>query len=921
MKRWEIGGDERTRRWIRTRRLAVPILLVALAGATLAAAGVSMAKKPKPAPAPATGPVNLLANGSFEDGIAAPNGWTLTGAGAIEPAAAHDGSRSVSLTSGRWSSDVFKPGPAGAYRALSAWFRTPRPGASGDGARLEVKWRNAAGADAGVVAGKNVRGEVCNDYYFTWAGDWCHQLFVVVVPPTATDAVVSVVADQNNVSRWVVDEVFFGPVTSAPESVGSGLHDPSPAPLPGTAAVSIDTTRVRRKIPTWFASDGELNKSTPLANGAFDPAVTSHIRSASRPGAMRFPGGNQVSQYDWEHPTSQSDCTHVQGAPKSCTGTPSPAADIDLFFGFLRASGSRDAIWTLNVSGEAPTFTVRSTGNATSALLTVDNDSLRVALSGQTDGANDLRVDFATVPTVAKVVEAVNATPGYAAAILAKEADRGGDRVRNELHHLADVNVAGADATVSVDIGNIHKNLRLLDYANNPSSTVVGPSGKTRDALLASKGLPKGPYGIRFFELGNETSFIDSESGGLDPVTMGRKLKGFAAAIHAVDPGLQVGLTGISSTMGDNQGQRCCGVQGAQYVYSMTMFREAGTEVDFIIDHLYGNFAATYSGMQTLPQHVQRVNPVRWIQDMFQKYSPDHRPDIDVYITEFNTIGAANFSPSPLVSPTYQHVNGLIIADWLGVYQTLGAEMTVHHDQTTFPFGSYVIWNDGGKKISTQAGGYALTLFNQHWGAQLVQADYRSPTYDMPFQDVGRGNPSPGGTALRYPRQTAYSSMSADGNKLYVMMINKSGIDPAVPTDVDTPLRTTLSLGGFVPKPDAKVWTYNGKALNAAKMSFSSIVNSAPSAVIEVDPNAYGITSSTIANAAATFDYTTPAHSVTVVELDRLNPVSIKPRAIASISAAPSSLPATAGSAGWAPFALAAVAVAVRGVQRRVARR
>lgn len=491
--------------------------------------------------------------------------------------------------------------------------------------------------------------------------------------------------------------------------------------------------------------DNEQYKSSAVATMHDDPVVTSHLRNTSRPGIVRFPGGNITPLYDWEHPDSQSGCVNVPGVPKSC-GPPLPVADIDEFMRFVRASGIRDVMWTLNVSGQTPAFTVLYTGNAMGAKLDVGPRSLRVVLSGdQTDGTDDLLVDFRAKPTIDAVLDAVNKTSGYEAAIVTGEESRARDLVFDELVHADGVDARTA-ATVSVDIGNVHKALRLIDYANNPDSTVIGPNGKTRDAMLTSKGLPKGPYDLRFFELGNENSFISEQSGDLDPVTMARKLRRFASAIHGADAKLRVGLPGITAQLGDNTGTECCGVEGAQYVFSMTMFREAGPELDFVVDHTYENFHLTYSGLQTFPQHVQRLNPVRWIQDLFQKYSPDHRRDIDVYITEFDTQGYGTFVPSPLVSRNYQLVNSLAIADWLGVYQSTGAEMAIHHDQLDFPYGSHTTWaNEGGaRRITTQATGYALTLFNQHWGSRLVEATYRSPTYDTPEPDaVTRGNPRP----------------------------------------------------------------------------------------------------------------------------------------------------------------------------------
>jgi hypothetical protein len=111
--------------------------------------------------------------------------------------------------------------------------------------------------------------------------------------------------------------------------------------------------------------------------------------------------------------------------------------------------------------------------------------------------------------------------------------------------------------------------------------------------------------------------------------------------------------------------------------------------------------------------------------------------------------------------------------------------------------------------------------------------------------------------------------LSADGQKLYIMLITKAGFDKLTIGSSDTPLTTTLQLAGFAPKPTGRTWTFNGRSIDAFSTS-TSTGDVGGKSVMVYDPSAFGVAEGAITNAAQTFTYTTPAHSATVIELDRL---------------------------------------------------
>lgn len=728
---------------------------------------------------------------------------------------------------------------------MSAWFRTPRPGAATDSATMRVDWLNSLGVAVGSMASGDPKTS-CAEIYYSWAGDWCFVYEVGVVPAGAVSARLSIGTKSGSVSRWYIDDATFGPTTTSPASAGSRLHQGTP---PGSGSVDVDVTDVLRDIPRTNFGDGTAWRSSANAQNFDNPVVQDAIRNRSNPGVLRFGGGGLLEAYDWEHPT--------------LSGPVGQIADLDSFMRFVRAAGVSEVLYTLNQEGAAPIFTVTYDGNAVTATMSVDESSLRVDLVSPTDGTANLAIEFAQFPTAGEVVDAVNAANGYSAALNFE--DRSRDPLFEELVAASGVSVKAAPGQVRVNTGNVHKSERLVDYANNPSSTVLGPNGLTRDAALAAQGLPPGPYNIRYFEVGNETWLVGYET-TLNPLGVARQVARYARAIRAVYQSfpIEIGASTVSFQQGE-AGKDCCGKDGAQYVFNMVMAREAGPELDFIVEHVYqDNFRTTAGGVLAGPQHLQRIQNVRMLQEQFAAYSPDHRPDVPVYMTEYGVVAYAAFSPFGATNPNYQLSNGLFTADMLGVLLDQGVELTTHHVQLDFPFASNVVIDEG-TRVATQASGLAMELYNRHFGTKLVSTTYRSPIYDIPQPDLTlRPQEDPGGSPSAYPYQTAYSSVSSDGSRLYVMLINKSGTDLTALGYSEQSIATQVNLNGFTPLPGAKTWTLTGASLSA----FNLPVVTADLGV-GYDANALRIDESTITNAADSFSYTTPPHSATVIELTR----------------------------------------------------
>jgi hypothetical protein len=160
---------------------------------------------------------------------------------------------------------------------------------------------------------------------------------------------------------------------------------------------------------------------------------------------------------------------------------------------------------------------------------------------------------------------------------------------------------------------------------------------------------------------------------------------------------------------------------------------------------------------------------------------------------------------------------------------------------------------------------YALQLYTEHFGTQLVTTYPTVPTYNTPA--VGFL------PALNnVPYLDVVSSLSADGKKLYIMAVNKN---------FDSPIQTTFALNGFTPSGSGAAWMLNGTGIDAntgTQWPLAAFFSPAPPAVDSIDPQFwYGSPSAvTLINETITtgfnqtFTYTFPAHSATSLELNAM---------------------------------------------------
>lgn len=368
---------------------------------------------------------------------------------------------------------------------------------------------------------------------------------------------------------------------------------------------------------------------------------------------------------------------------------------------------------------------------------------------------------------------------------------------------------------------------------------------------------------VRYWEVGNE---LYGRGGASDAIAMtpeayAKRFVEFAAAMRAESSDIRVGAIGL-----ENYGRY---QMNAYSDWNRTVLEKAGESMDFLAVHnAYAplvfedagdDVVAVYSAMLAAPVLIARnlADVSRQIEELV----PSRASQISIAVTEWGpwfhampdsrfvdhtkTLGSALFVASTLAafveSPRVDLAAGFKLVDnaYLGWIGLRSAEYV--------PKAPY----------------YALQLFARHFGSRVVKTATQGPTYDSP----------PAGLVAAVegvPYLDVVASLSDDGGTLYVIAVNKHFTDP---------IRARLALQGFTPAPDGSAITLNGTGIDAhtgtelpkipgLKWARQSSAVSEPR-FDRGGADQVWVGTAAVTNAAASFDYVFPAHSVTALELRR----------------------------------------------------
>ena len=290
----------------------------------------------------------------------------------------------------------------------------------------------------------------------------------------------------------------------------------------------------------------------------------------------------------------------------------------------------------------------------------------------------------------------------------------------------------------------------------------------------------------------------------------------FYRAMKEVDPSIEVGSCFAS--------EEFLAAMGSEHPY------------DFVVIHIYGK----------PPRHVPDLEALhRWTVAsplLFEVWLERARARIDAHagkrasevelsVTEYNPILRFRDPRWPRFRNSLSQA--LAVADLLRVFIEHGITLAQLHCLTS----------EGGGGMLTpspdhlrQSEAYALELYSHLDGERVESSIEGGPCYTISYR----------GVPYEIPYFEAIAALDPSEAKLALLVINKH------PTEA---LAAEIKIQGFVPRAQATAYTLNGPSLDA--FNFPK------------HPTAVRISQTVFAEAAKTFPYTFPAHSVTLIELRR----------------------------------------------------
>ncbi|MCC7427027.1 MAG: hypothetical protein IT557_08995 [Alphaproteobacteria bacterium] len=281
---------------------------------------------------------------------------------------------------------------------------------------------------------------------------------------------------------------------------------------------------------------------------------------------------------------------------------------------------------------------------------------------------------------------------------------------------------------------------------------------------------------VTWWEVGNELYHKADFSGrSLPPEAYADRFLAYARAMRAVDPDIRLGAIGLENypNFPFNDYPR----------WNEIVLRRAGQEMDFFAVHnayAPGPPGNREDGRQLyealLAAPLMFAENIRTTTEQIRRFAPANRQQrIRLAITEWGAL----FHVTP-ESPWIDHVktlgSALFIADTMRVFvESERVDMATFFKLNEPGFVGLMAVRRG--QWISNASYHALKIYTHHFGSQLVRSQVQGPTYDTRRIGVISG-------MRGVPMLSAVSSLSDDGQRLYVVLINKS-LDRAAEVELD----------------------------------------------------------------------------------------------------------------------------------------
>jgi alpha-N-arabinofuranosidase len=422
----------------------------------------------------------------------------------------------------------------------------------------------------------------------------------------------------------------------------------------------------------------------------------------------------------------------------------------------------------------------------------------------------------------------------------------------DEVLKFADLTGSQLMITVNIATGTPEEAVEWLRYVNRPEETKGQP--------------PK----VKLWEIGNENYYYGDapyvKQAAFNSEQYAQRFLSFARALKAADPRISIAAIVEENFYPD--------FEPVHPDWTRILLSRAAHLIDYLAIHngyvpgleqdrgedvrrVYG---AMLAAPGLLGKSLDRVS------SQVREHAPKHADRIKLAVTEW--------------APSFQIV---LDGRYLDHPKTLGSALFVasnlknyieHPDMEVANFFKLngMLWQNmiglRDDRFVAKAPYYAFQMYRQHFGTVLVDTQADSPTYDSP----GAGYVP----ALRdVPYLDAVSSLSEDGDRLYIMVVNKH---------FDQSITARIEIAGFEPRSEGLAYVLSGTGIDAntgTQLFKAPGVKWARQAVDEQNarfykggPGEISITEHPVTLTGSALEYSFGKHSVTAIELVRVDPRS-----------------------------------------------
>lgn len=258
----------------------------------------------------------------------------------------------------------------------------------------------------------------------------------------------------------------------------------------------------------------------------------------------------------------------------------------------------------------------------------------------------------------------------------------------------------------------------LVEYLNAPA-TPEHPWAIKRQEW----GHPE-PYGVKWFELGNESDHGNHQvkpRRQFTPEAYAKYARETAAAMRAVDPTIKIGIVTVPGIEYDNP-------------WTIEVLKQAGDVADFVVIHFYspviGETVANSPDGEALAMQscLASGDQLEWLMGQFRKTIKEAcGRDLPLAMTEYN-VGCVIEKPKPY---RYSYGAGLLCADLLRIFLKPETHMEMAN-YWQMVNGYWGMIDNQDKPMLIRPAYPLYKLWGQHFGADLVAVEVRSPKETIP---------------------------------------------------------------------------------------------------------------------------------------------------------------------------------------------